>query len=75
MDKDGFMNLLFTHKEFPAVAPNVIFWLLHRTVFPGWVYTACKLGAKKFKSCVVGLTVNGCTPGMTSTGRLTCPIF
>lgn len=49
------MNLLFTHKEFPAAVPNVILWLFHKTMFP-WqdVYT---LHAKNFKSAVFGLSV------------------
>lgn len=33
MGKNVFMNLLFTHKGFPAVALNVIFWLFYKTMF------------------------------------------
>lgn len=59
MGKDGFMNLLFTHKEFPAAPPNVIFLLLHKTMFPwqeGYTLHATAV-QKKFKSAVFGLSV------------------
>lgn len=64
--KNSFINLLFTHKEFPAAAPHVRFWPLEKTMFP-W-QNGCTLHsnlAQKKSNLLFWLECNGCTTGMS----------
>lgn len=75
MDKDGFMNLLFTHKEFPAVAPECNILALAQNSLSRMGIHCMQTRCKKVQIFCCWLDCDGCTPGMTRTGRLMCPIF